>query len=93
MQTIDAACIVATHRARAGRGNSRLIVDPRRLCVESATVGDLLELQALGLFNDPREGFVGFRTTKPFDTVQLDLGQLATLLGSLDVFSACVSLQ
>jgi len=41
---------------------------------ESATVANLLELQALGLFNNPREGFVGFRTTKPFDAVQLDLG-------------------
>jgi len=60
---------------------------------ESATVANLLELQALGLFNNPREGFVGFRTTKPFDAVQLDLGQLASLLGSLNVFGSCVSLQ
>jgi len=60
---------------------------------ESATVGNLLELQALGLFNNPREGFVGFRTTKPFDALRLDLGQLANILGSLDVFGACVSLQ
>ena len=60
---------------------------------ESATVGNLLELQALGLFNDPREGFVGFHTTKPFDAVQLDLGQLANILGSLNVYGSCVSLQ
>jgi hypothetical protein len=45
------------------------------------------------LFSNPREGFVGFRTTKPFDAVQLDLGQLANILGSLNVFGSCVSLQ
>ncbi len=60
---------------------------------ESATVGNLLELQALGLFNDTREGFVGFRTTKSFDSVQLDLGQLANILGTLHVFGTCVSMQ
>ncbi len=60
---------------------------------ETATTSNLLTLQALGLLNNPNEGFVGFKTTKPFNAVEVDLGQLASVLGTLDVYSACVSLQ
>ena len=60
---------------------------------ETATTGNLLTLQALGLLGNPHEGYVGFTTTKPFNSVEIDLGQLASVLGSLDVFGSCVSLQ
>jgi hypothetical protein len=60
---------------------------------ETATTGNLLTLQALGLLNNPNEGFVGFTTTKPFDAVEVDLGQLASVLATVNVYSACVSLQ
>jgi plastocyanin len=60
---------------------------------ETATVNNLLTLQALGLLANPQEGFVGFTTTKPFNAVEVDLGQLASVLGSVNVYGACVSLQ
>jgi len=60
---------------------------------ETATVSNLLTLQALGLLANPNEGFVGFTTTKPFNAVEVDLGQLASVLSSLNVYGACVSLQ
>jgi hypothetical protein len=60
---------------------------------DTATTSNLLTLQALGLLSNPNEGFVGFKTTKPFNAVEVDLGSLASVLGSLDVYNACVSLQ
>ena len=42
---------------------------------------------------NPNEGFVGFKTSKPFNAVEIDLGQLASVLGSLNVYGSCVSLQ
>ena len=60
---------------------------------ETATAGSLLTLQALGLLGNPHEGFVGFTTSKPFNAVEIDLGQLAAVLSSLDVYGSCVSLQ
>ena len=60
---------------------------------ETATVGSMLTLQALGLLSNPNEGFVGFTTSKPFNAVEIDLGQLAAVLASLDVYGSCVSLQ
>ncbi len=60
---------------------------------ESASVGNLLTLQALGLFSNPKEAFVGFTTSKPFNAVQLDLGQLAAVLSDINVYGSCVSLQ
>ena len=60
---------------------------------EIATTGNLLTLQALGLLANTHEGFVGFTTSKPFNAVEIDLGQLASVLGSLNVYGSCVSLQ
>jgi trimeric autotransporter adhesin len=60
---------------------------------ETATTGNLLTLQALGLLNNPNEGFVGFTTSLPFNAVEVDLGQLASVLGTLSVYDACVGLQ
>jgi hypothetical protein len=59
---------------------------------ETATLSNLLSLQAVGLLNNPNEGFVGFRTSKSFNAVEVDLGSLASLLGTVDVYGACVSL-
>jgi hypothetical protein len=60
---------------------------------DTATTSNLLTLQALGLLSNPNEGFVGFKTTKPFNAVEVDLGSLASVLGTLDVYNGCVSLQ
>ena len=60
---------------------------------ETATTSNLLTLQAIGLLNNPNEGFVGFKTTKQFNAVEVDLGSLASVLGTLDVYGGCVSLQ
>jgi len=61
---------------------------------ETATTSNQLGLQTIGLVShDPNEAFVGFTTTKPFNAVEVDLGQLASVLATLNVYSACVSLQ
>jgi hypothetical protein len=60
---------------------------------ETASTGNLLTLQALGLLVNPQEGFVGFTTSKPFNAVEIDLGQLASVLGSMNVYKSCVSLK
>lgn len=60
---------------------------------EAATAGNLLELSVLGLLSDPDEGFVGFRTTKPFNAVRLELGSLASVSTTMRVYGACVTLQ
>jgi hypothetical protein len=60
---------------------------------DTATTSNLLTLQALGLLSNPNEGFVGFKTTKPFNAVEVDLGSLVSVLGTLDVYNSCVSLQ
>jgi len=60
---------------------------------ETATTSNLLTLQSLGLLGNPSEGFVGFKTTKAFNAVEVDVGQLASVLGTLDVYGSCVSLQ
>jgi hypothetical protein len=60
---------------------------------ETATTNNLLTLQSLGLLANPNEGFVGFTTTKPFNAVQIDLGQLASVLANIDVYGSCVSLK
>jgi hypothetical protein len=53
---------------------------------DTATTSNLLTLQALGLLSNPNEGFVGFKTTKPFNAVEVDLGSLASVPGTLDVY-------
>src|SRR5262249_46727630 len=47
---------------------------------EIATAGSLLTLNAAGLISiDPDAGFVNFRTSKPFNQVQLVVGSVAAL--------------
>jgi hypothetical protein len=58
-----------------------------------ASASSLLELDALGLFTDPNEAFVGFVATKPFDTARLDLSALAGVADTLKVYGSCVTLQ
>lgn len=60
---------------------------------ETATAASLLGIQALGLFNNPHEGYARFTTTKSFDSLRLTLTPLAGLLTETDVYGACVSLQ
>jgi hypothetical protein len=60
---------------------------------ETATTGNLLTLQALGLLSNPSQGFIGFKTSLPFNAVEVDLGQLAGVLSTLNVYGSCVSLQ
>jgi hypothetical protein len=60
---------------------------------ETATTSNLLGLQALGLLNNPNEGFTGFTTTKSFDSVRVTVNPLVGLITESDVYGACVSLQ
>jgi uncharacterized cupredoxin-like copper-binding protein len=61
---------------------------------ETATVGNLLTLQAAGVLSvDPDAGFAGFTTTKPFDSVQLVAGSLVSVASNIKVYNACVSMQ
>jgi hypothetical protein len=60
---------------------------------ETATTSGLLGISALGLLNNPNEGYTAFTTTKSFDSVRVTLNPLAGLLTETDVYGACVSLQ
>jgi PKD repeat protein len=60
---------------------------------ETATIGSLLQLQALGLLFNPDAAFVEFTTTKPFNAVSLNVGSTVSLLSSFKVYGACVTLQ
>lgn len=73
--------------------NVRMVTLLQGSVQETAGIGDVLELKALGLLNDPNAGFVEFKTTKPFDSVRVDAGSLASVLSRFRVYGACVSLQ
>jgi hypothetical protein len=60
---------------------------------EIATGGGVLQLQALGLLYDPDAAYVEFKTTKPFNSVRVVVGSLASVLSSVKVYGACVTLQ
>jgi hypothetical protein len=60
---------------------------------ESATSSGALQLSALGLFSDTHEGFVSFKSTKPFNGVRVDVGSLVAAASQFYVYGACVSLQ
>jgi hypothetical protein len=60
---------------------------------ESATRSNLLQLQALGLFSNPDEGWIEFTTTKAFNEVRLDLVSTVGALFTLQVYGACVTTQ
>jgi hypothetical protein len=51
------------------------------------------QLQALGLSFDPDATYVEFTTTKPFNSVSVVVGALASALSSVKVYGACVTLQ
>ena len=60
---------------------------------ESATAATILELSALGMHSNPDIGFVGFTTSKPFNAVRIDVGSLASVATTVNVYGACVTLQ
>lgn len=60
---------------------------------QSATISDLLNVTLLGAPSDPNEAFLNFVTTKPFDSVRLDVNSLASVLSQFRVYGACASLQ
>jgi hypothetical protein len=60
---------------------------------ETATGGSVWQLQALGLSFDPDATYVEFTTTKPFNSVSVVVGALASALSSVKVYGACVTLQ
>ncbi len=60
---------------------------------ETATVSNLLQLTALGTLFDPNEGYVAFKTTKPFNAVQLQVNSLVGAVNNLKVYGACATLQ
>jgi trimeric autotransporter adhesin len=60
---------------------------------EIASGGSLLHLEALGLLYDPGAAFVEFTATKPFNSAQLIVGSLASVLSSFKVYGACATLQ
>jgi hypothetical protein len=60
---------------------------------EWAIGGGLLQLDALGLFANPKEGFVYFHTARPFNSVRLNVASLASVSTTLNVYGACVSQQ
>jgi len=60
---------------------------------EIASGGSVLQLQALGLLYDPDAAYVEFKTTKPFNSVRVVVGSLASVLSSVKVYGACVTLQ
>jgi hypothetical protein len=60
---------------------------------EIATGSSVLQLQALGLLYDPDAAYVEFKTTKPFNSVRVVVGSLASVLSSVKVYGACVTLQ
>jgi len=61
---------------------------------ETATANGLLNLDALGLIAvNPAAGFVDFTTTKPFNSVAIVAGSVASVIGTYKVYDACVTLQ
>jgi len=61
---------------------------------ESATGSALLGLDALGLIAvNPDAGFASFTTTKPFNSVAIIAGSVASVLATYQVYDACVTLQ
>jgi PKD repeat protein len=61
---------------------------------ESATIGGLLNLDALGLIAvNPNAGFASFTTTKPFDSLAIVAGSVLSVIATYHVYDACVSLQ
>ncbi len=56
---------------------------------ESATAATILELSALGLHSNPDVGFVGFTTSKPFNAVRIDVGSLASVATTVNVYGLC----
>jgi hypothetical protein len=61
---------------------------------ESATIGGLLNLDALGLIAvNPNAGFATFTTTKPFNSLAIVAGSVASVIATYNVYDACVSLQ
>ncbi len=74
-------------------GNLSVVTLSNGTVQETATTGSLLQLQALGLLYDPDAGYVEFTTTKPFNSVRLVAGSLASVLSRFKVYGACVSLQ
>ena len=61
---------------------------------ETATSTGLLGLDALGLIAiNPDAGFVDFTATKPFNSVAIVAGSVASVLGTYKVYDACVTLQ
>jgi len=61
---------------------------------ESATVGGLLNLDALGLIAiNPNAGFATFTTTKPFNSLAIVAGSVLSVVATYHVYDACVSLQ
>ncbi len=60
----------------------------------ATTSNNLLKLQALGLLSvGANAGYVGFTTTKPFDEVSVKVQSVATVLSTVNVYRACVSLK
>ncbi len=61
---------------------------------ESATIGGLLNLDALGLIAvNPNAGFASFTTTKPFNSLAIVAGSVLSVIATYNVYDACVSLQ
>jgi len=52
-----------------------------------------LQLDLLALLASPNASFLGFVTSKPFDSVQVVDGSLVSAIGQLDVYQACVGSQ
>jgi plastocyanin len=52
-----------------------------------------LDLVQLGLVGTTRPAYLGFHTSKAFDAVAITDGPVAGVLGEVDVYHACVSLQ
>lgn len=72
---------------RDSNGNEQL--------VESAdatnTSGGSVKVQLLGLIGGGNNAYASFQTTKPFDAVQVDLGGLANVLNTFNVYYGCVA--
>lgn len=74
-------------------GNVSVVTQLNGTVQENATIGGLLQLQALGLLYDPDAGLVECTATKPFNRVRLGVGSLLGVLRSFKVYGACVPLQ
>ena len=74
--------------------NVSIITSLQSTVQETASASNLLDLQALGLLAyDPTAGYAEFTTTKPFDSVAINVQSLLSVLSTVKVYGACVSLQ